>query len=170
MEGSSLRINHITLDHAKATMTMVRRARGVKSVNGCMIPNVGNAGKYKQVQVQEFAVNAVRSRGRQSRQTRPYFPSGMKSFRVLVHQLAYLEAKGVVPEAGFDISHLCHQHECCNPDHLIIEPHSINISRIGCPGTLIGKIPCYHSDCNSRHDGSIILCRHVPPCMSLTRL
>lgn len=31
-----------------------------------------------------------------------------------------------------DVSHLCHQPLCVNPEHLVLEPHRINILRITC--------------------------------------
>lgn len=35
-------------------------------------------------------------------------------------------------DPGLDCSHLCHNTLCCNPDHLVLEPRSINNNRNHC--------------------------------------
>lgn len=37
-----------------------------------------------------------------------------------------------IPRCALDASHLCHNSECLNPDHIIFEPHSINMNRNMC--------------------------------------
>ena len=35
-------------------------------------------------------------------------------------------------DSGLDCSHLCHNTLCCNPDHLVLEPRSVNNNRNHC--------------------------------------
>ena len=44
--------------------------------------------------------------------------------------VAYEQTKGEVPK-GLEVSHLCGQEWCVNPDHLIAETHSENLKRRG---------------------------------------
>jgi hypothetical protein len=55
-----------------------------------------------------------------------------------------------------DISHLCSNVTCCRPSHLHRESHSINMSRIGCPGLIV--MPDYS-------EYALSLCTHTPRCM-----
>lgn len=57
------------------------------------------------------------------------------------HRLSYMLDQRILKEKlprfspngdHLDISHLCHNPKCINPQHLILEPHSINIDRIFC--------------------------------------
>ena len=34
--------------------------------------------------------------------------------------------------AGFDVSHICHNHKCIEANHLILEPHAVNARRKMC--------------------------------------
>lgn len=36
-----------------------------------------------------------------------------------------------------EVSHLCHNPACFNPDHIVIEPKLDNASRIGCKNTCL---------------------------------
>ena len=61
-----------------------------------------------------------------------------------LHVLAYLQANqqifssrvhnqnGKPISVRYDVSHLCANRRCHNPAHLVNEPHSVNMSRIGC--------------------------------------
>lgn len=64
----------------------------------------------------------------------------------------------------FQVSHLCHNPRCFNPDHLIVEESARNIARNMCKGHEIVEFaglryhPCPHGQ-NGRH----------PPCLLPTR-
>ncbi len=45
-----------------------------------------------------------------------------------VHRIAYIAAKGPIPE-GLVIDHLCRNRACCNPDHLEAVSHRENTAR-----------------------------------------
>lgn len=62
------------------------------------------------------------------------FP-GEKSKPVYVHRLAYQLSRNILKlpsEGKFEVSHLCHNHRCVNPDHLVFESHEANCSRMTC--------------------------------------
>ena len=55
------------------------------------------------------------------------------------HRLAYMVSHNLTElprenESGdfMEVSHLCHRKRCINPDHLVFEPHSVNMSRASC--------------------------------------
>ena len=50
-----------------------------------------------------------------------------------VHRLVYQCANHLnqLPE-GLDVSHRCHNSHCVREDHLILEPHAVNLDRIQC--------------------------------------
>ena len=50
----------------------------------------------------------------------------------LTHRIAFLLVKGWLPPfeyAGLELDHLCRNTSCCNPDHLEVVPHRINMRR-----------------------------------------
>lgn len=53
-----------------------------------------------------------------------------------VHRLSLVFNRGWtledVEEAGMDVSHLCHDGLCVNPEHLSYEPHQVNRIRSAC--------------------------------------
>jgi hypothetical protein len=52
-----------------------------------------------------------------------------------VHVLAYWVAHRELPiNNQIDISHLCHNRKCFNPQHLVRETHAKNWDRIHCHG------------------------------------
>lgn len=88
---------------------------------------------------------------------RKVFPRGA----VYVHHLAYVvgKAKGdarierratfrgadgtLTTDVWMTISHLCGRNECVNPDHLVLEPHVVNLSRNACSGEVCAhKVKC----------------------------
>lgn len=53
--------------------------------------------------------------------------------RQYTHRLAYmLKYRNYDLPRQFDVSHLCHNSLCINPDHLTLEPHNVNNNRIHC--------------------------------------
>ena len=73
----------------------------------------------------------------------------------LAHRVAYMLHKKVTElprtnDAGdlMDVSHLCHEKLCINPDHLVFERHSENMSRDAC--FRLGS-------CTTKHSPSCIL-------------
>jgi len=84
-----------------------------------------------------------------------YHRMGFKHTKVMCHVLSWLyHHPGETTEDG-DISHLCHNSNCCRPSHLFKESRSINKSREGCVGYAL-----------SSDDPSIIIrvCQHLPSC------
>lgn len=72
---------------------------------------------------------------------------------IYAHRLAYIEAKGYIPE-GLTIDHLCRVRNCINPEHLEAVTFLENIRRQNkpnvCghdPSTLVGRC----SKCKSAH-------------------
>lgn len=68
--------------------------------------------------------------------------------------------KGEDIPRGHNCSHLCGRglQGCANPDHIVIEPHSVNLDRKLC--TTWTKCPC---PCNILHP--VKQCTHDPPCL-----
>ena len=54
--------------------------------------------------------------------------SFMLSKKLLRHQLPRRSASG----EPLEVSHLCHNSICIKAEHLVLEPHSINMERMGC--------------------------------------
>jgi hypothetical protein len=156
----------LTREDAQSTMEYLQR-EGKLIEHGpfdCLIPTVGVAREYKQCQPHKRNPEAQRSRGRP---TKRWIPATNKRF--LVHRISSLAATGVNPPADHDVSHLCHNSHCCNPEHLLIEPHFINMSRINCLGVLcFATNQCAHIGCQDLHMHSVTLCLHTPPCIVLT--
>jgi len=44
----------------------------------------------------------------------------------LAHRRVYIECRGPIPE-GYVIMHLCNNPNCCNPSHLIVGTHKMNM-------------------------------------------
>ncbi len=63
--------------------------------------------------------------------------------------------------AGDEISHLCHNTVCINPNHLITESVAANKSRNGCAG--YGLCRCRNSNPHAPH--MVSMCKHTPRCM-----
>jgi hypothetical protein len=56
----------------------------------------------------------------------------------LAHRVAYMLEHKLLPEelqamsGGLELSHLCHHKKCVKPDHIILESHINNMSRLHC--------------------------------------
>ncbi len=78
--------------------------------------------------------------------------------KVLVHILSYWFSHGPFdPSDGKDVSHLCHNPLCINPEHLIREDSLTNQRRKGC----IRTVTC---PCGCNHTFSVCHCP-VPKCI-----
>ena len=68
------------------------------------------------------------------------WPDGKKKIE-RVHRLSYMHAHHILRDEmpnknsqgeRLDVSHICHNPICLKPEHLILEPHSLNMDRMGC--------------------------------------
>lgn len=89
------------------------------------------------------------------------WPHSYKSRVERAHRVAYMLhhklLRDQIPSLGengeqIDISHLCNNKLCCNPHHLILEAHSVNMSRNHC------------------FQSGILSCDHFPACILPERL
>ena len=62
----------------------------------------------------------------------------------------------------WEVSHLCHNNSCANPEHLIAERVSSNKDRNGCAG--FGRCMC--PGCTIKEPHRVLKCRHKPPCLA----
>lgn len=72
----------------------------------------------------------------------------------LLHIVAQL-SKSEQNQTTDNVSHLCNERACFNPDHLVNESPKNNNSRKGCPGTIF----CNHCSMIS------YICPHSPECI-----
>lgn len=82
-----------------------------------------------------------------------------KETKANLHHIALRAAGKKLPEGNEDVSHLCHDRRCANPNHLVVESNVDNNRRKGCLSSRV-KLKCCH--CNS--DLVVNLCKHTPPC------
>jgi hypothetical protein len=71
------------------------------------------------------------------------FPNAIGWTKIHAHRLAYMIKSKKFNYQGFDVSHLCHNSKCINTEHLSLEPHGFNNSRMTCVsvGKCLGH-PC----------------------------
>lgn len=89
-----------------------------------------------------------------------------RSQMVLVHRVAYMVARGPIPE-GMTVDHMCKQRKCCNPDHLRLLSNYENARRTGGRDWPVGQ--CINGHPNSmlhRQRGGKIVCA---PCLQASR-
>ena len=60
------------------------------------------------------------------------YPWDKKWDRLYVHRLSFMIAHGTLDLGEDDVSHLCHNTLCINPEHLVQESHGWNNSRMTC--------------------------------------
>jgi len=167
-EPTTARIWKITREHAKHTMDHLIGSEKIvhDESTGCWVHHVSTTGTclYGQAQV-KWPVSGVRSRGREGMKYRA--PPGFEGMKILVHQLSAFAFKDARPVAGEDVSHLCHNPACANPEHLCIESHAINMDRKACPGSWVTvTVPCAHPDvCTEMHVAVVDMCKHAPKCL-----
>ena len=89
---------------------------------------------------------------------------------LLLHRLAFLSRKGRDVRPGMVASHLCGVRACFNPEHIVEESQSVNLSRCrsACPGILscdacsaVVAVSCSHSPLCLRSHSYAVLCK---PC------
>ena len=67
---------------------------------------------------------------------RVWYPGASRSKTVHVGRAVYMvKTRNMDLPANHDVSHLCGRSLCANPDHLSLEPHSVNNTRIHCHGS-----------------------------------
>ena len=170
--ASVRRLDTLPRQFAMDTMDCLRSSGKIRrGPTECDVPDVstvrGLDGLYKQYQI-KTRVAGVRSRGRLGAAYKA--APGWEGIRMLVHQISYLAATGERLPAGFDVSHLCGNACCCNPDHLVAESHADNMSRQRCLGTVVGVLPCGHAGCAETHYFEKVVCAHAPACLTRTPL
>lgn len=75
---------------------------------------------------------------------RGYGTVSIKGRQECAHRMAYELTHGKIPE-GKILDHLCRQPACCNPDHLEVVTHKINILRGKSPSAINArKTHCRH--------------------------
>lgn len=56
-----------------------------------------------------------------------------RRYRAYAHRIVIFHHSGVTSlPSGSEVSHLCHNKRCINIDHLSVEPHAVNNTRIHC--------------------------------------
>jgi hypothetical protein len=86
---------------------------------------------------------------------------GKNKKHIIVHQLAYVQAKRtrLAVEADAEVSHLCHRHDCCEDTHLVVETRQMNHRRKNCVGHVW----------SDKHNEWIPVCDHQPPCLTFKK-
>lgn len=84
-----------------------------------------------------------------------------KKVEFYVHHLLWMQQQGwarIVPEA-YEVSHLCHQTKCLQPEHVCVETAREHDDRDACKGKEI-VIACF-----GNHQATRNPCTHEPPCI-----
>lgn len=74
----------------------------------------------------------------------------------LLHKISFVATMGRSARPGMQISHICDNRRCFNPDHLVEESPEDNNGRKGCPGNIY---------CPDHNWMIAALCRHQPECI-----
>ena len=122
---------------------------------GCRVPRPGMIsrinGKYPQQPVYYKGpdYHQLTTRGTQ-RKPRMHKNVRGAPRRVALHVLSYYYHHRELPvSSALDISHLCHNRDCFNVEHLVLEKHSMNWKRMGCPA---GNLCTHNPKCLHRHE------------------
>ena len=77
-----------------------------------------------------------------------------------IHHLALIAAGrvGELKGSPYQVSHLCHQPTCFNPEHLVVETREENLARNRCIGWTWLTCPC---PCGVKFNP----CTHIPKCI-----
>lgn len=57
-----------------------------------------------------------------------YGKCGLRAGQTLAHRAYYFILKGPIPD-GLEADHLCKNRACCNPEHIDIVTHTVNVRR-----------------------------------------
>lgn len=141
--SSSGAVNQLTDSEASNLWTRVVRDKRVKGKAGCWIhPNKPNTKGYVQV-----ALSIDK--------------------KVYTHHLAMRMTKGkdsIPKDRSRNISHLCMNSSCCNPDHIVVESAEENHARKNCSVKKIVTCPCgcahsFEADlCPSQSQMPFVMC------------
>jgi hypothetical protein len=89
------------------------------------------------------------------------------NIKAYTHKLAFMfknpTAINNLPNSRKDqVSHLCHNPACCNPEHVVLEAAATNLSRRNCP-ILLEDVEC---PCGCKHRFALNYCSHKPRCIN----
>lgn len=137
--SSSGAVNKLTLAEATELWTRLKAEKEITGKAGCWIhPNKPNDKGYVQI-------------------------AKDSDKKVYTHHLAVRMVFGsdaVPKDRNRNVSHLCNNASCCNPDHLVVESSDDNHARKNCPVSRQVTCPC---GCN--HSFAVSVCSHTPPCI-----
>lgn len=127
------RLTHVDAGRARAVL---QRLAFTTNETGCKLSSNKPSHKNGYVQI---SINNVPT------------PQGTTfDIHILVHQLPFLASGNVemlrsaMQYGTHQISHLCHNSSCFNPDHLVVETAKLNMARKTCQGHKITRF--YHLD------------------------
>lgn len=80
---------------------------------------------------------------------------------IMVHALSYVKHKRqkIDPAGKLQVSHLCNNHSCSEPSHLVLETALANHSRKNCIGFIW----------SGKHSDWVPVCEHDPPCLTFKK-
>lgn len=131
---------------------LLKKAKHTKT--GCILCHLKPHGKAKYIRVNVHDTA-------EERKTKG-LPPGQAKVAVMLHHLAYYQRKKTNSTTWLglkddnDISHLCFNTKCMNPDHLFEEDHLTSLSRIFCH---YKQVKCGCTDVRCKH--------HLPPCLPM---
>ena len=111
-------------DHISDTMTGFKTLEEVEFTYDCLLqsPAVAFIGNCIQYGHDPAKYSSIRKRQASGVVVREY-----------AHRIALMKKiKSTVFPTDLEASHLCHMKACINTEHLIAEPHDINMSRVKC--------------------------------------
>lgn len=162
------RVSQLPLHVVQATMQCITSSQITTGPFNCIEPTVGgNARAYVQIQPKVLNPNPVRSRNRHASPFRPWV-GPLRTFKVLIHVLSFRNDRGRVPANGLEVSHLCANTRCFNPNHLVEESHLQNMDRQRCAGVCRIRYQCESCGINQVFDR--IVCQHNPQCLIITNI
>lgn len=138
--ASSGAVNNLTQLDAEELWLRVKREKRIVGKAGCWVhPNKPNNKGYVQV-------------------------AKDISKKVYTHHLAVRMVFGsdeVPTDRNQNVSHLCGNSSCCNPEHLVVESAEANHARKNC--CVVRSVTC---PCGCQHTFDVSVCEHTPPCIA----
>lgn len=138
--ASSGAVNKLSQHDAEELWLRVKNEKHIVGKAGCWIhPNKPNKKGYVQV-------------------------AKDSSKKVYTHHLAVRMVSGsnaVPTDRSQNVSHLCGNASCCNPEHLVVESAEENHARKNC--RVVRSVTC---PCGCQHTFDVSVCAHTPPCIS----